>query len=179
MTLLALSGCGGRQEHRKVERQTPEPRAMAASKGSLVRSDPSDGRSLWSVQWDRATLDYGSDGSFGGSMEGVSGVLYGRRGASSRFRAQRAEASQKQHWLKLTGGVTLEATDPPSKLQCDEVLWDASADTIKAKGGVVLDAGDYRVGPFAQLWATPDLSYFSTPDLFERGRRSMQESKQP
>lgn len=112
-------------------------------------------------------------------MEGVSGMLFGRRGLSSRFRARRAEASQRDQWLRLSGDVMLEAADPPSRLRCDEVLWDAGKDAVKARGAVVFDAGAYKVGPFPELWATPELSFFSTPDLFETGRKSMQESKQP
>ncbi|MFN3684099.1 MAG: hypothetical protein ACK41F_09210 [Fimbriimonadaceae bacterium] len=143
---------------------------MEASRGELARTDPGTGRKLWTVQWSKASLDYGADGSFGGTMVGVRGALFGRSGERSLFEADRAEARQKEDWLKLSGRVRLQAQDPPSSLRCDEVLWDAAAGTVKARGGVVLETAAYSVGPFPELWATPDLTYFSTPDLFEAGR---------
>ncbi|MEJ5169504.1 MAG: hypothetical protein WHU10_00810 [Fimbriimonadales bacterium] len=144
---------------------------MEASEGELARTDPRTGRKLWSVRWRRASLDYGADGSFGGSMERVEGVLFGARGETSRFEALRAEARQKEDWLKLAGSVRLEAQDPPAALRCEEVLWDAASGIVKARGGVRLETPAYSVGPFEELWSTPDLSYFSTPDLFDAGTR--------
>jgi hypothetical protein len=145
---------------------------MEASQGELARTDPRTGRKLWTVQWASASLDYGSDGSFGGTMDRVRGALFGRNGERTSFEADRAEARQKEDWLKLSGHVRLEAQDPPARLRCEEVLWDAAASTVKARGGVVLETAAYSVGPFPELWATPDLTYFSTPDLFEAGRGS-------
>lgn len=103
-------------------------------------------------------------------MEGVSGSLYENGKAASGFRARKASADKAESWLKLSGQVVVESKTHSARLQCSEVLWDADSEIIKAKGGVRLATESYSVGPFHELWTTPELEEFSTPDLFKRSR---------
>lgn len=169
--MVLLCGCGSAKDSREEPKVEPaEPRALGTGSGSFVRRNIGGDTKLWEVQWGQASLEYEGEGSFGGTMSDVKGSIFENDTPASTFTAKHAAADKAESWLRLRGGVRMESTVDSAELRCTEVFWDAQANIVKAKGDVRLSSGDFTVGPFQELWTTPKLDYFSTPDLFEKGR---------
>ncbi len=122
-------------------------------------------RALWSIRWKTAELVYSQDGKAGGSMTDVEGDLFANGKKASRFRAQRGLASVKNRNLNLSGGVTIETSDPPGTLNCESVVWNPDTETIEAHGKVYVTMETIQFGPFDKLVVSPDLKEISTPGL--------------
>lgn len=98
-------------------------------------------------------------------MTVVEGDLFANGKKASRFRAQEGLASVKDRNLHLSGGVTIETSDPPGTLNCESVVWNPDTETIEAHGKVYVTMETIKFGPFDKLIVSPDLKEISTPGL--------------
>jgi hypothetical protein len=46
------------------------------------------------------------------------------------------------------------------------VVYSEARRRFEASGSVTVSSGEVRIGPFAQIYATPDLKRVATPDRF-------------
>ena len=128
---------------------------------------------LWTVKWDSAQVQYAGDEDFGGTMEKVSGTLYGEneRGDPDQpltdFTADRAYADKKSDLLRLEGRIRLTSRDGTRSATCDQVDWHPSKKLLKAAGNVIINTDAYSAGTFKELWASPDLHTAGTPEEFK------------
>lgn len=123
-------------------------------------------RPLWTVRWNRADLNASEEGEFYGTAYDVSGTFFKGAQAASTFRAKRAVIAQKGNTLELLGGVSVQSERPPSKLECDSVIWDPEREVGEARGNVRFTADDVVIGPFDAFRFSPELNAAGTPGIF-------------
>ncbi|HVL38618.1 MAG TPA: hypothetical protein VM328_04420, partial [Fimbriimonadaceae bacterium] len=128
---------------------------------------------VWKVRWERAELEYAGEGSFGGTMHGVSGTIYEGGVEVSDFSAQRAQADKESNLLRLSGQVRVVARESQSVLTCDTLDWLDVTEMLQAQGNVTLETPAYQVGRFPVIWAAPELEEYGTPDRFAPQREQM------
>lgn len=164
-----MAGCGPRPDFSKKAPPPPKPvtRELNTEAGSIARRDPASKRTLWSVAWKSAKLEYTDDNRFGGTMEAVSGTIYQDGKPVSDFTADSATASKADNTLELSGKVVVKAREPKGSLSCRSMRYDGMIERVEALGGVRVETELYQMGPFERVYAKPDLSRVATPDMFE------------
>lgn len=152
----------------------------------LAQSKPGvhSGIPVYTIRWKSAQLEYmEAKQNYGGTMQDVSGVLYVEGKEVSTFTADSAEADKETGFLRLSGHVHVISEDtesksnatpakpvvrhafPPGDLFCDRLEVVNQLSIIKARGNVQVKDGHGTMGG-DEFWATPDLRFVSTPDLF-------------
>jgi hypothetical protein len=106
------------------------------------------------------------DNEVAGKMQGVRGNLYERGQPVNDFVADFGESDPDNDELELRGSVKIVAKKVGATLQCDQLVWKADANRFEAKGNVRMEGFGYTVGPFSEVWASPDLNRLGTPDVF-------------
>lgn len=179
--IFVLAGCG-RQGHiqKDPEKSTPpEPRQLHSMRGSTTMRKIDDPREIvWFVEWQSADLNFVTEKDYSGRMNGVSGAIYDEGRRAGTFTAEEAQAYKESDRLTLSGNVTLiaetplsghvtpKAGTPKSVLTCEQLEWDVAEDVVKARMNVNMDTSDYKIGPFTEVWCTPGLDLWGTPELF-------------
>jgi hypothetical protein len=173
--MLLTGGCGTPAPEKKSipKVDPPQERRLNTGSGEVSKrkSDdkhPDDRRLIWTVKWQQARLAYADDRNFSGSMTAVTGIIYEAGKPVSSFQADQARADRGSNTLTLIGHVIITSKNPPSKLTCNQVEWDATSEIIKATGNVWVDALDYEMGAYTELWASPKMNHMGTPDTFQK-----------
>lgn len=167
-----LFGCGSKQapEAEAVAEEAPEPRFAASGPLELTARGENQDR-LWTVRAKSSTMAFQGEGALSGTLDDVEGELFDADAVVSRFTALTGEANQAKRELELKGDVVVIADEEQAKLTADVVRWVEAEGLIEATGGVEVASPEYRAGPFAKLWATPDLKDVGTPDMFKGRKR--------
>lgn len=108
-----------------------------------------------------------SDASFEGKLTNVEGTLFDQGTPSSTFFADGATVIKGDDQLALDGNVKIVNLAKQATLRCDSLRWTSKSNRIVAKGNVFVEAPGYKMGPSAEVWASPDLSKVATPDLYQ------------
>ncbi|HRI43628.1 MAG TPA: hypothetical protein PLL78_01315 [Fimbriimonadaceae bacterium] len=172
MAIVVVVGCGSKQpvEKQVVDEKPIEPRFAASGPLELTARGEKQER-LWTVRAKSSTMAFHGEGALSGTLDDVEGELFDADKAVSRFKALGGEADQAKRELELKGEVTLTADEEQAKLTANEVRWIEAEGLIEATGAVRVKSPDYEAGPFAKLWATPDLKDVGTPDMFKARKR--------
>lgn len=172
VALVVLMGCGTQKPIAKAptEAKPAEPRFAASGPLELIARGE-DHKRQWTVRAKSSTLAFQGEGALSGSLDDVEGELFGDDKIVSRFKALTGEADQSKRALELKGEVTVTAEEEEAKLTADAVRWIEAEGLIEATGAVRVKSPDYEAGPFAKLWATPDLKDVGTPDMFKGWKR--------
>ena len=179
--MLALAGCGrqGRIEKDPEKSTPPERRGIVTTGGTTTKRKQGDASVIvWVVSWKSAEANFLTEKDYSGRMNGISGMIYERGRPVGSFTADLARAYRESDRLTLSGNVKLTSDlpdsmqrhgEPPEKavLTCDELEWDAGEDLVKAKKNVIMDASEYKMGAFPELWCTPGFDLVGTPALFQ------------
>ena len=126
---------------------------------------------LWKVEWKSASVTARAESKEGmvqmdpdsGIMNEVTGEVDDDQGVASTFRGDRAEADKAEQVLALTGKVVVISKRKNGKLTCDRLEWLPKRKRYHAVGNVVATGPVGTLGPFPEIWATPDLKKVSTP----------------
>lgn len=103
----------------------------------------------------------------GGSQSGldkVEGEIFQKGKLASRFTASQGRVDQSARSLQASGKVEVRDTSRGIVLRADNVRYREGEAKIVASGRVTVSSEEWRIGPFDQLAATPDLSRVGTPD---------------
>jgi lipopolysaccharide export system protein LptA len=172
-TLALLVGCSTPPLPAEKPAADPEEEAPAhvvhAGGGNLRRiSDDDERRTLWTVSWKSAALEYTDEQQFGGKMSGVQGELFRGNVAVSTFSASEAIAERGSNVLKLVGEVKVVSADPEGSLVAQQLAYDGDAEVIVAAGGIEARSPRYVLAGMDAAFAEPDLTQVATPELFKR-----------
>lgn len=170
--LVAL-GCSGKPV---VPAKQPEPEAPTeprhvATGAVEITARGEDRMRRWNVRAKSSELAFEGEGAVSGGLDQVEGELFVDDGVASRFRALSGEADQAKQELTLSGEVEITAEKEKAVLTAQEVKWIEELGLIEASGDVRMKSPEYVAGPFAKLWATPDLTDVGTPDMFKGWKR--------
>lgn len=172
---LLLAGCSGKSSHsntaaetKKTEPSEPKVVNVGAGENTQRSSDPNRDRQ-WTVRWETAQLDNDASRRVG-KMQQVNGVFYEKDQPMGTFQGDSGFGDQTKQVLLLKGKVRIVSNDPKLKatLYADEVRYDAHEKIVKATGNVRVESQMGTLSPMKELWATPDLKTFGTPDMFKR-----------
>lgn len=103
-----------------------------------------------------------------GKMKGVWGEIYKAKHVACTFKSDQGDASQATQILTLNDHVVVVAKDPIATLTCDRLVYYGAQKFFKAIGHVQIVGTTSSVGTIDELWATPDLKKFATPDMFKQ-----------
>jgi hypothetical protein len=181
LVVLCLSGCNPGAEKSsskqppkedKGSKETPKkPRLIesaATGKGKGERVDPTTGSVLWTVNWERANLSFGTKGAFFGQMASVSGEVFQKGKKIGTYRAETGIADEKSNTLTLKGKVQFHSIVYQSDMLAGEVRYLPNQELIEAEGAVTVEGKSGFLGPLDALVATSDLRILGTPDSMKR-----------
>jgi hypothetical protein len=137
--------------------------------GEVTRRRPGTRERLWSVTWSGARLEYAGEGSFGGSMQGVRGVIYENDRPVSTFEADAAQASKESNVLKVSGNVRVVVDEFKVNVTCDQIEWRPDDNVVAASGAVRVVMPGFELGPVPRVLSTPAFQHFATDELFRGG----------
>lgn len=141
-----------------------ETTTIATGKVEAVAKDE-EGRTVLSVRADTSDIEVGK--SVGVSnLRVVDGEIYEEGKLKSRFRADRGTLDQVKRLIHAEGNVLVKASDGAIALRADSIDYRDGGNRIVAKGRVTVSSDTWKFGPFADLYATPDLQRVGTPDRF-------------
>jgi hypothetical protein len=170
IALVALMGCGSGSEKSPPKASAPAPkivRTAEAGPGQSERFSAQGKREkLWTIRWKKAQLDFAAKDDYGGMLETVEGTFFRAGKEASRFRAQFGEADKRAETLLLRGDVVVVGRDPAVTLRAQRLEWDALRGIVKARQDVTIQGEFGSMGPFKELWATPELDHIATPAKF-------------
>jgi len=152
------------------KKQDPElPKTIHAGSGSSEQySEGPKREKQWSVKWEEAQIDVTEQAKLG-RMQKVSGELFADGKPKGTYSADSGFADKGKNLLVLKGKVRISSNDPKLKatLLCDEVRYDADEKLVRARGNVRVESEQGNLSTLSELWATPDLTSFGTPDMFK------------
>lgn len=139
---------------------------MQTGEGEATRLTE-DGKPAYRVEFEQSNLAFDSKGIFAGSMQKVSGDLFGKGPKPTKFTADTGKADKIEERLELNGRIEVRSPEPPGVLRCDRLVWDAKNQRIQAYGNVRFDGEAFSLGPASEVWASPDLSTVATPEMYK------------
>lgn len=163
-----MLGCGANLKNDTKKSQTPPiPPETTANTGPVAVTQRSpQGQIIWTLKSEKSQITYGGEGKLSGTLENVSGELYQGGKLASKFKCNFASADQEQNRLEMHDSVRIVDIAEDATLMADHVVWEGDAGHIRASGNVRVMAKSYEMGPFEELWASPDLMQVGTPDVF-------------
>lgn len=167
LAFLAICGCGPGPTPTAAAPSEPEKDARRLRTGPVeVVVKDEDGRVSWTMQADDSRLVIPESGAMTSMAESVTGQVYEGGKVSSRYTARAGTADQGQKTAVLTGSVEVTHESTGRVLRAARVVYSEARRRFEASGSVTVSSGEVRIGPFAQLYATPDLKRVGTPDRF-------------
>jgi hypothetical protein len=124
------------------------------------------GEKVWTARWKSAIAHLYDGGDFAGRMTAVDGSIYQASKEVSTFSAASGEAVKASETLTLREEVTLTANESGIKLTCDELVYEAKKELIKAKGNVRIEGKMGVISGVNEIWTTPELKTVATPDMW-------------
>jgi hypothetical protein len=174
---LVLAGCSGKPQAQATTNDGPSERIILNS-GSASADYYSTGpkrEHLYSLNWKSGKATTKDQKNFYFVLSGVTGTIFEDGKAASTFRADTAVADQTVGNLTLSGSVTMKSlqsagSDADEKtLNCEQMHYQDSDRIVRFSGEVTLSGKGFTLGPFPELWATPDLTTkVATPSLFPK-----------
>jgi lipopolysaccharide assembly outer membrane protein LptD (OstA) len=122
-----------------------------------------DGSPAFVVRAQSSEIEVEKGGSQSG-LERVDGEIFQQGKVAARFSASRGQVDQASRSLLATGSVVVRDTKRGIALRADRVRYREGEAKLVASGRVTVSSESWRIGPFDQLAATPDLSRVGTPD---------------
>lgn len=167
-------GCSPRDKNLGTSRspEGPEGPKRAIETGEVVvTATGPKGETLWRLRAQSSNLIQEQDENVRARGKTVRGEIYASGKPSSRFTANSGVAEKKDDRLVLEGDVVVRDLGEKLELRAERVEWNRPRQTLEAQGAVSVQTDSYRLGPFARLWATPDLRLRGTPQAFTKWRK--------
>ncbi len=123
----------------------------------------------WIVYWQTAVVHIKDNGDQSADLHVVHGSLFQKQQEASQFQSQTGSSDQNLGVLKMSGRVVLRSLPNNAILRCDHVEYSSKGDRIvKASGNVQVQGEWGTVSGLQEVWSTPDLKTFGTPDVFQK-----------
>lgn len=126
-------------------------------------------RKAWTIRVHNATLDLEENLKPGAVLKDVDGTIYEEDNGVTTVHGDQAKADRKSPILSLSKNVYAKSASREARLTCDALKWDPDRRILMATGNVRYHGMSMEMGPFPELWASPDLQLFGTPDTFTKG----------
>lgn len=154
----------------KTEKDATPIRIINLRDGSVTYAG-TKGEQLFLVRFQQGQTSIATDGPMGdttGTFHDVSGDIYQGAKTASTFIAKEGQGDQKKQILTLSNQVRVTSKDPPAVLTCDRMIYDGKRKLIKAIGNVRVMGTWSNEDAIKEVWATPNLKKFATPDSFDQ-----------
>lgn len=180
LTVLCIAGCNAKSVNKppkdssketKKEEPSDKPKLIESAstgKGKGERVDPTTGSVLWTVNWERANLSFGTKGAFFGQMATVSGEVFQKGKKIGTYRAETGIADERSNTLTLRGKVQFHSIVYKSDMLAGEVRYLPDQEILEAKQTVTVEGPSGFLGPLEALVATSDFRVLGTPDSMQR-----------
>lgn len=124
---------------------------------------------IWKVSWQSARIISKPDGNMITEMKQSSGTFMQQGKDASKFQSQTGTADKTSGDIDVNGQVVVVSLTHNATLRCDHVHYKSKGNEIvQATGNVRVDGEWGTVTGLQEVWATPDLKVFGTPDLFKQ-----------
>ena len=124
---------------------------------------------MWTVNWKSATIVLKADGNTVTDMKQSSGTFMQDGKAASTFHSETGAADKASGDIDINGQVVVVSLTHKATMHCDHVHYHTKGNQIvQATGNVRVDGEFGNVTGLQEVWATPDLKVFGTPDLFKQ-----------
>ena len=132
-------------------------------------SDKAQNEKAWIVYWQTTVVHIKDTGGQMADLKGVHGSLYQKMQEASQFQAESGSSDQINGLLTMSGHVVLRSLLNNAVLRCDHVEYSSKGQRIVKASGHVQVQGEWgTVSGLQEVWSTPDLKTFGTPDLFRK-----------
>jgi hypothetical protein len=126
-------------------------------------------QALWKIAWQSAQVIFEPDGNSSTTMKNDSGSFFQKGVEASRFQSLTAKSDKESGDINVDGQVVVISIAHNTTMRCDHIYYASKGEQIvKATGNVSVDGQWGTVGGLKEVWATPDLKTFGTPDLFQK-----------
>ncbi len=126
-----------------------------------------DGTIAWKLHGESSRLGLQDAGEKQVFAHKVTGEIFDGPELASRFSAEDAKAASESKQMVLMGKVRIDSVKQDVSLYADKVSWMEDRKMFSAQGNVRVDSPGWELGKMEEVWATPDLSKFGTPDKFK------------
>lgn len=175
MVLVAV-GCGSgssKKDKSKKSADVPHPednRVVNTKSGNAVGySVEGERMPLWKVGWQEAKIILLEGGNTVTQMKGASGTFLKDGKDASNFQSATGTADKGKGDIDVDGQVVVVSLTDKATLRCDHIHYASKGQQIvQATGNVRVDGEWGTVSGLQEVWATPDLKVFGTPDLFQK-----------
>ncbi|MCU0315651.1 MAG: LPS export ABC transporter periplasmic protein LptC [Fimbriimonadaceae bacterium] len=157
-------------------KEQAKPRDIATG-GVTITAREDQGQTAWIVKAESSRTTLTQDQTSIGTLRKVTADLFEDGKIASRLFADEAVANQSTKELFAKGNVRIVAdqlpnssttqSPEPTVLTANEMEWGQDKSFVRAKGAVTVKSNVFILGPFPELWATPDLTKFGTPNQFK------------
>lgn len=164
------TGCGGpKKTPPRVEPPPTDPgvRRVVETGPIDLEAGRDDGTIAWKLHGKSSRLGLQDAGEKQVFAQGVTGEIFDKGKVASRFTSQDAKAASESKQMVLMGKVRIDSVTQNVSLYADKVAWMEERQMFSAQGNVRIDSPGWELGKMEEVWATPDLSKFGTPDKFK------------
>lgn len=173
-TFFVLSGC---KQSPMTHTQTPKPssgngllahrRSFETGSGSTdVYTLGQNRERAYHVRWQKANLAGEGSKRLYATATMVSGTIYRLNKPQTTFSANQAVIDRTHGLLTLSGNVQFHSILQKASVKCNVATFIQSLHLIKAKGDVSVNAKNWNLGSFPEVWMSQDLEVIATPDMF-------------
>lgn len=171
--ILLLAGCKAPPSKviHKGPPPKPEPRDVSIEVGTAEFTQYGDKpvrHKLWTLQWKEAKFDVKEGIRPSGVLENVDATVYDEDSGVTSIHADRGVADRNSPIVSLERNVIAKSAARDARLTCDALKWDPDRRLLIATGNVRYHWASMDAGPFPELWASPDMERFGTPDTFKQ-----------
>lgn len=143
------------------------PRRVVQSGPVRLAAARPDGDPAWTLTGRSSRAGLQEGGSTEVFATRVSGEIYEKGEATSRFTADEAKAISATRQLVLTGKATVKAVQQDITIRARNVRWMDDRQLFAAEGDVTVESPEWTLGPMDTVWATADLSRVGSPEKFK------------
>lgn len=170
LALLTMASCAPPAPKKPAEAPAPvkdeEPATTKLATGKVeVLATDEQGKAVIRVRAASSDIEVGKQVGVS-QLKTVEGEIYKAGKLESKFRADRGTVDQVKRLIDAKGNVVVKDSDGSVALRADAIHYKDGSGRIEAKGRVTVSSEAWRIGPFADLYATPDLQRVATPDRF-------------
>ena len=123
---------------------------------------------VWKLVWNSAKVDLKEGLRPEGILLDVNATVYDQDQGVTTIHADKGVAIRDSAVLSLRDHVIAKSAARDARLTCEALKWDPDRRILIATGNVRYHAGGLEAGPFPEVWASPDMERFGTPDTFAK-----------
>lgn len=148
----------------------PPPRQGTVETGTAEITkfiDEPERHKAWKLQWVVAKINLKEGFRPEGELDNVDATIYDREQGVTTVHADKGVTERASPLLSLQDNVTAISRSRDARLTCNALKWDPQRRIIIATGNVRYHWQSLDAGPFPEVWASPDMERFGTPDTFK------------